>query len=417
MENVSALPRPRDENFVGRKGDMVNITKLFKFTGDPCIVVLLGMPGIGKSTTAIQLAHKERKKGMVVMYVNLNSMGSVNEIKSKIVEKAFGKIFPAEETNGKFEQWASGCSKPLLLVLDNFDQLLHYHDPTYLDFSAFFDTGNSGNPYLSRTTVVITSREKITRFQHLDVQIYPLAQLSNISSIDLLASHLTFDTSPEQLRPVAELIDGVPLALLIAADLINLMKEDSIENADSELNAADLINLEKDIIKNIITKLNESLTKHLWVNSSDGSQDSSRLSISTSIRVSYNYLSDKNKVCGQYLSCFPASFTSDAAVAIVGSLINQSELSIKECLHNLKPLSLLQQSSDAEKMYEYHKLLKDFFNRELNSSEEELRFERLFCNYHTERLQHFGEAYQTDRKDFWFYLLVKCLNYTQIHQI
>jgi len=34
----------------------------------------------------------------------------------------------------------------------------------------------------------------------------------------------------------------VPLALLIAADLINLMKEDSIENADSELNAADLVN-------------------------------------------------------------------------------------------------------------------------------------------------------------------------------
>jgi len=189
MENISALPRPRDENFVGRKGDMLNITKLFKFTGDPCIVVLLGMPGIGKSTTAIQLAHQERKKETVVMYVNLNGMGSVNEIKSKIVEKAFGKILPAEETNGKFELWASGCSKPLLLVLDNFDQLLHYHDPTYLDFSDFFDTGHSDNePYLTRTTVVITSREKITRFQRLDVHSYPLAHLSNISSIDLLAS-------------------------------------------------------------------------------------------------------------------------------------------------------------------------------------------------------------------------------------
>jgi len=74
MENISALPRPRDENFVGRKGDMVNITKLFKFTGDPRIVVLLRMPGIGKWTTAIQLAHQEKKKETVVMYVNLSGM-------------------------------------------------------------------------------------------------------------------------------------------------------------------------------------------------------------------------------------------------------------------------------------------------------------------------------------------------------
>ena len=282
MENISALPSPRDENFVGRKGDMVNITKLFKFTGDPRIVVLFGMPGIGKSTTAIHLAHQERNKGTVVMYVNLNGMGSVNEIKSKIVEKAFGEIFPAEETNGKFEQWASECSKPLLLVLDNFDQLLHYHDPTYLDFGDFFDTGHSDNePYLTRTTVVITSREKITHFQRLDVQVYPLTQLNkNISSIDLLANRITFETSPEQPRPIAELIGGVPQALLIAADLINLMKEDSIENADPELNAADLVYLEKDIIENVTSKLNESLTKHLWVNNGNGSKNSSkRLSI------------------------------------------------------------------------------------------------------------------------------------------
>jgi len=393
MENISALPSPRDENFVGRKGDMVNITKLFKFTGDPRIVVLLGMPGVGKSTTAIQLAYQERKKGTVVMYVNLNGMGSVNDIKRKIVEKAFGEVPPAEALDGKFELWASGCSKPLLLIFDNFDQLLHY--PTYLNFSDFFETGDSDDePYLKRTTVLITSREEITRFQHLDVQMYPLAQLNVVNSIDLLANCLKFVTSREQLRPAAELIGGVPLALRIAADLMNLMKKKSIKNAVSELNAADL---EKDIIENVTSKLKESLTKHLWVNNSDGSRDlPKRLSISTSIRVSYNYLSDKDKVCGQYLSSFPASFTLDAAVVIVGSLSNQSELSIKECLDTLQHLSLLQQSSDGEKMYDFHKLLKDFFNSELNSSEEELGFERLFCDFYAKRLQHFGELYLTD---------------------
>jgi len=182
------------------------------------------------------------------------------------------------------------------------------------------------------------------------------------------------------------------LALLIAADLINLEKK-SVENAVSKLNAADFINLEKDITANVTFKLNESLTKHLWLNKSNEANDSQGQNVSASIRVSYNHLSEKDKVCGQYLSCFPASFTSDAAVAIVGSLTNQSEFSIKECPNTLKHLSLLQQSSDSEN---FHKLLKDFFSHELNSSEE-LQFERMFCDYYCERLQHIGETYLTDR--------------------
>ena len=137
----------------------------------------------------------------------------------------------------------------------------------------------------------------------------------------------------------------MPLALLIAADFINLEKK-SIENAVSKLNAADFINLEKDIIANVTFKLNESLTKHLWLNKSNGANDSPGRNVSASIRVSYNHLSEKDKVCGQYLSCFPASFTLDAAVAIVVSLTNQSKLSIKECLNTLKHLYLLQQPSD-----------------------------------------------------------------------
>ena len=38
----------------------------------------------------------------------------------------------------------------------------------------------------------------------------------------------------------------------------------------------------------------------------------------------------------------------------------------------------------------------DIFSHELNSSEE-LRFERMFCDYYCERLQHIGETYLTDR--------------------
>jgi len=96
---------------------------------------------------------------------------------------------------------------------------------------------------------------------------------------------------------------------LHAADLINLEKK-SIENAVSKLNAAGFINFEKEIIANVTSKLN----KHLWLNKSHGANDSPGRNIAASIRVSYNHLSEKDKVCGHYLSC----------VAIVGSVTNQS---------------------------------------------------------------------------------------------
>ena len=358
---------------------MLKITNLLKFTDAPRIVMLIGMPGVGKSTTAIQLAHQERDKGTAVMYVNLNGMGSVSEIKRKIVKKAFRPSELGEDPSTDFEVWASECSKPLLLILDNFDQLLHYDDQSCLDFSAFFDIGDNES-YLTRTTVLITSREQVELFKSLDVQVYPLTQLSDTSSIDLLANHLKLVTpqeqqlpSREQLRPVAELIEGVPLALRIAADLI---KENGIENVTS--------------------KLNESLTKHLWLKKSHKSIHSSKQNYSSSIRVSYDYLSDGNKTCGQYLSCFPASFTTPAAVAIVGSLTNQSEDSIRKCLVTLEHFSLLQPSNEADEMYDFHKLLKDYFNSELNSSEEQVKFESVFCHYYTERLQHLGDKYLTD---------------------
>ena len=365
-ENSSLLPALK-ENFKGRKEDMENITKLLRFAEKLRIVTLLGLPGVGKSTTAKHLAYQERNKGTVVMYVNLIDMGNVNGIKKKIVGEAFGQHPTVEELDIKFNEWMKQRSKPLLLIFDNYDQFANFYSHGDLNFSKFIE--NELDEYLMKATVVVTSREELPLHLSLDVRSYTLAPLSDESSIDLLVKHPTLKIVPsrEELRPLASLIGGVPLALDIAAGLI---KDGDIDS--------------------VVSKLNESLTKHL---SPENCLEVSNRSVSISIGLSYHYLTDEEKMCGQFLSCFPSSFTAHAATAIVSSLTNQSESSIEKCLKVLNQRSLLQQSSDEAEMYNFHKLLKDFFNDKLNSTEKKFSFESRFCHYYTKKLQHFRLKY------------------------
>ena len=87
--------------------------------------------------------------------------------------------------------------------------------------------------------------------------------------------------------------------------------------------------------------------------------------------------------------------TASCCIMLCGKLkmFDQSESSIEECLNILKQRSLLQQSSSEAKMYNFHKLLKDFFNDKLNSTEKKFNFESRYCHYYTEKLQHFGLKY------------------------
>ena len=136
-ENSSLLPALK-ENFMGRKEDMESITKLLRFAVKLRIIQLLGLPGVGKSTTAIYLAHQERKKGTVVMYVNLNDGGNVNGIKMKIVEEAFGQKPPVEEVDTEFNKWMKQRNKSLLLILDNYDEFPNFYSHGDLNFTNFF---------------------------------------------------------------------------------------------------------------------------------------------------------------------------------------------------------------------------------------------------------------------------------------
>ena len=211
-ENSSLLPALK-ENFGGRKEDMDKITKLLKFEEQLRIVTLLGLPGVGKSTTAIFLAHQERKKGTVVMYLNLNDMGNLNGIKKKIVREAFRKQPTVEEVNDEFDDWMEQRSKPLLLIFDNYDQFANLYSESDLNFKNFVE--NELNVYLTKATVVVTSREELPLDPSLDIRTHTLAPLSDDSSIEVLVNHPTLMFVPlrEQLRPLASMIGAISVVI------------------------------------------------------------------------------------------------------------------------------------------------------------------------------------------------------------
>ncbi len=325
------------ENFVGREDEMQELLARvnFEFT-EIRIVSILGSPGFGKSTLAIQLGHRLIDQGVNVHYVNFDEfMGKDVEffLAEKILKSS--DITAKKATFDRLLQWVRDRSGDTLLILDNCDTVFHSifsNNEFVVAVGKLIQTSKS-------IKVVTTSRKMIFHIGYDSwYKVYQLSPKAAITLLDKKLPKLT--VSLEEKEEIASLTGNVPLALHIVGSLLTLENPPSPETVINELklNPIDFLSPKDFPIQ---------------------------LRIDASISLSYQYLDDNLKEVALFSSLFPGSFSKHAPIEIStelqnNKLSNMTKMSLTQ--NELKALvdrSLLEYN-ERRGRYQYHRLIKDF---------------------------------------------------------
>ena len=358
LYHSKSLPYP-PQNFVGREKELADVLQRVDFTNlDDRIISIVGPPGFGKSALALHTGHRMVAKGVVVNYVDMVEVSSMQALAEKIFDND-PNIVIRNVTVHRLYRWARERHHRTLLILDNCDDVLHAQKDelqkvmkTLLEHSL-------------NLKILMTSRQWTTQLSQF--QLYPLQQLTMEASCALLentAAHL----NPIECQSISNLTGYVPLALKVVGALLKL--------PNSPDPATIIDNLEQHPLMALSP---EQLPVDERVN--------------VSISLSYHLLSQKLKNVGRYLANFPGSFDESAVCGIFSSTACSD---ISQWMRELTQRSLLEYGSRTER-YHFHRLIRAFFLDVQGSMREERyhRFSVHFQTYYAQRLKVITQVFTT----------------------
>ena len=227
--NLPAQPT----SFIGRETELAQIKQLLMAESGCRLLTLVGPGGIGKTRLALAAAGQMLAvfpEG--VYFVSLASVSEVEFIVSTIAQ-ALGFTFSGN-ADPKNQLLNYLYEKKLLLVVDNFEHLLN-------GAALLADILNTA-PHV---TLLVTSRERLNLQEEWSYEVWGMAfpqpnqlepgvtltKLEQYSAVQLFIQRArqvkagfspTTDDIPA-LRRICELVDGMPLALELAAPWLRLM--------------------------------------------------------------------------------------------------------------------------------------------------------------------------------------------------
>ena len=348
--------------FIGRDDEVKNITDLLIHPRISHInaIGIYGRPAVGKSTLAIHVGYRMAMCGVEVRYINIYDSyhlfkqhdvrdgGKRSQAKSQPFQKDSTEMLQPDG-NGHIQlpvysdsaqkyvnphgllEWAKGIKNDTLLILDNCDDLLE--DKLFIEIVRKLTEASAA------LRMIITSRQKVTVIGGFKA--YYLRELDDSSAIELLQFESDYRINYTNSETIAELVGNNPLALHIAAKLVDDMHPDNV----------------------LITKLRENLIKTLT--SPDILPETQN--ITHLLQLSFDRLENETQDCGYYLSLFLGSFDHDAAIRILHGC-NVSDPNM--CLKDLEASSLLAPYlSGDQPRFQYHRLIREYFILKYNSSE------------------------------------------------
>ena len=376
--------------FVGRQEQANEIVRYLK-SESVHIVSIYGPPAFGKSTLAIHVGYKMGKNGIPVRYIDMTentfalfghstiswkdlptqslALHNLTQVGAKLDEHKF----PSYADWAELLKWAKLIKSRTVLLLDNCDNILHERREEFHNVIQLIQQFSQ-----NRMKIIITSQEQIKFLEASYAS--SVNELSLNASVQLLQelTHRFNQVTTAEGEKLASLVGNCPLALKVTAMLLR----------QRSYNASVLVR-----------KLKKALLSTI---SDRGLPQQHRFT--ALMDLAYKFLDKSTCICSHYLSFFPGSFDSDAAVNVLKLCRVPSG---NECLDILLWRSLIEEYMDGnDSRFKFHKLIKTYFIEKLVSTLPDSIFNTSFrmhySNYMTTFAQHIQNTEGSDAEIYKF---------------
>ena len=333
--------------FIGREKQVNAIVRYLK-SESVHIVSIYGPPAFGKSTLAIHVGYKMVGSGVPVRYIDMTEtnfalfghstrsrmdqnlvLHTLTQVGAKLDEHKFSPYADwAELLN-----WAKLIKNHTVLLLDNCDQILHERKDEFHNVIQQMQQFSQ-----NKMKIIVTSQEQIKFLEKSHST--RVSELSPNASVKLLQELTHNQVTTAEGGELASLVGNCPLALKVTAMLLR----------DRSSN-----------VSHLARKLKRALLSTI---SDRGLPQQHRFT--ALMDIAYSLLDKRAHKCSHYLSFFPGSFDSEAAVRILGLCGVPSR---SECLDILVWRSLIEEYVHGnDNRFKFHRLIKTYFVEKLAST-------------------------------------------------
>ncbi|HZU66157.1 MAG TPA: tetratricopeptide repeat protein [Ktedonobacteraceae bacterium] len=360
-----AIPPPPPTGLVGRDHELVQIKRRLREGNSVTLTALNGLPGVGKTTLAIALAHDPEIQAHFsdgILWAGLGPHPNLPGTLSHWGTLLGISLAEMATLNGN-EAWARALhnaigSRRMLLVLD---------DVWQVEDALACKVGGTNCAYLVTTRfpgiAAYIAVDGATAIQELDEE-------HSLQLLRLLAPEVV-KREEKKIHDLIHAVGGLPLALTIMG---NYLRKQAYSGQARRVHAA----LRRLSIAEERLQLSEPRSP---VESHSSLPASVPLSLQSVIAISDQLLSKQEREALYALSVFPArsgSFSEEAALAVTNSSV--------EVLDVLMDRGLLESSGSGR--YTLHQIIADYARAHLR---ENAAFERLMAY-----ITHYVEKHKTD---------------------